>query len=339
MAPTIKDVAKKAGMSLGTVSYALNHDPRIKPQTAEKVRAAALSLGYALPPQGAPRGFRRSSGKKAKAMEGSSVVFIFIGKLRSVLRAPLYSSVLDGAECQCSRCNMNLVVRMVDSPEELNHDSDWRGNAGGVIMLASPNSSDIHDAIHPLPCVNVTGQWTDFWDHVVVDDELVGELAAKYIAGKGHKVCASVADGPRIIRQSSFVKHLEDKGVRTHYIQGDLVYADQTQHAVNRQNMVEVIERMMALTPRPTAVFFLTDMLTAAAYPIMIEKGILPGTDIDVVSCNNEEILLANLHPRPAVVDIHAFDIGRAAVTQLLWRRENPTAPLRKILIRPSFAE
>ncbi len=325
-------------MSLGTVSHALNHDPRIRPRTAEKVRAAALSLGYTLPSPGKRPGVRKSKGQKAKGTAGSSIIFLCIGKFKTVIRAPVFSSVLDGVQCQCKRSNLDLVVRMVDTPEELNDDSDWRGKVDGVIMLASPNSNDIREAIHPLPCVNVMGERMEFWDHVPVDDELVGELAANWIVGRGHQACACVGgDRPRYHRQSSFKKYLLDKGVHVHFIQGDLVVADQTQHAVNRRNMLEVIEKMMVASPKASAVFFLTDMLTAAAYPIMIEKGLLPGRDIDVVSCNNEEILLANLHPRPAVVDIQAFEIGRSAVSQLLWRRDNPEAPLRKVLVCPSM--
>ena len=89
--------------------------------------------------------------------------------------------------------------------------------------------------------------------------------------------------------------------------------------------------------PRPTGIFFPADMLTSVAYPLLYERGIVPGRDLDVVSCNNEEILLNNLHPKPAVIDIHAAAVGYRAVEQLLWRIEHPLEPKMKSLIDPEL--
>ena len=43
---TIKDIAKQAGVSIATVSYVLNNDPRIKKETAEKVLQVAEEMNY-----------------------------------------------------------------------------------------------------------------------------------------------------------------------------------------------------------------------------------------------------------------------------------------------------
>lgn len=43
---SIKDIAKRAGVSISTVSYALNGSPKVTPETAEKIRAIAKELNY-----------------------------------------------------------------------------------------------------------------------------------------------------------------------------------------------------------------------------------------------------------------------------------------------------
>ena len=60
--PTIKDVAKKAGVSVATASYAINGDERIKSETRQKVIDAAIELHYI--PNGSAKNLKRQ--KRAK---------------------------------------------------------------------------------------------------------------------------------------------------------------------------------------------------------------------------------------------------------------------------------
>ena len=44
--PSVRDVAERAGVSVGTVSHALNHPERVADSTLERVRAAIDELGF-----------------------------------------------------------------------------------------------------------------------------------------------------------------------------------------------------------------------------------------------------------------------------------------------------
>jgi DNA-binding LacI/PurR family transcriptional regulator len=59
-------------------------------------------------------------------------------------------------------------------------------------------------------------------------------------------------------------------------------------------------------------------------YPLLRRLGIKIGTDIQVVSCNNERSILAGLDPMPASIDLRPEEIGRKAVEQLRWRLVHP---------------
>jgi DNA-binding LacI/PurR family transcriptional regulator len=78
-------------------------------------------------------------------------------------------------------------------------------------------------------------------------------------------------------------------------------------------------------------------MLTAALYPRLHQRGLQPGRDIEVVSCNNEWPLLLGLQPRPAVVDVHGARTGRRAVEQLVWRTQHRDEPRVSVLLEPSL--
>jgi LacI family transcriptional regulator len=106
---------------------------------------------------------------------------------------------------------------------------------------------------------------------------------------------------------------------------------------VDQQAMAAVVDRLAGLTPRPTGLFAWSDMFTAALYPTLHRRGLQPGRDIAVVSCNNEWPLLLGLQPRPAIVDIQGVKVGRRAVEQLLWRMQNRREPRTVVLLTPTL--
>jgi len=333
---SVRDVALRAGVSVSTVSYVINNDPRIKEPTASRVREAMKEIGYVpLPPSSRRGPHPRKRGGEAL----DKVLLLYVKMARSVLGAPVYAQVVGGIEKALREHNLDLLVRFIDSPEELAVDNSWRKDLAGVILFAVDMDPVLDEALRLLPCVDVMGNFSveDYWDHIGVDDEYVGRLAARHMLSLGHKLCACVADGPRFRRELFFKIEMEAAGGSVVRIERDMMVIDADKHYVNRRKMETAIDALASLSPRPGGVFFLTDMLTAAAYPIMIEKGLLPGRDIDVVSCNNEELLMMNLHPRPPVVDVRAGEIGRRAVDQLLWRRANLDAPLQRVCVRPEL--
>ena len=62
-------------------------------------------------------------------------------------------------------------------------------------------------------------------------------------------------------------------------------------------------------------------------YSSLARRGLAVGSDVSMISCNNERSLLSNLHPGLTSIDIHADFIGRRAVDQLLWRIAHPLEP------------
>jgi DNA-binding LacI/PurR family transcriptional regulator len=99
------------------------------------------------------------------------------------------------------------------------------------------------------------------------------------------------------------------------------------------------VSELAVMQPRPSALFSTGDGILPLLYPLLLTAGIQPGKDIEIVSCNNEEPLLRELHPRPVEIELHTRLIGRRAVEQLLWRRQNPLAPRTCILLAPELVQ
>ena len=92
---TIKDVAKRAGVSIATVSYVMNNDLRISEATAKKVRQSAEELNYLA------SGIARSL-KKAKTDNVLVLVHNFSG--------PIYQEILEEIHTTLKKHNYRMIV-------------------------------------------------------------------------------------------------------------------------------------------------------------------------------------------------------------------------------------
>ena len=93
--PTIKDVAKKAGVSISTASYALNNLPNVHPETRQRILDAAKSLNYY--PNGTARNLKTRK-------TGNIGVFIY------GFAGPIFSDVLEGIRQMLQEYDYNIIV-------------------------------------------------------------------------------------------------------------------------------------------------------------------------------------------------------------------------------------
>jgi LacI family transcriptional regulator len=121
---TIKDVAKEAGVSIATVSYVLNNDPRIKKETTEKVMKAAKKLNYIA------SGIARSL-KKSK----TNIIIVFV----SNFAGPIYQEILENLHHILKSLGYKMIVCNGDLAESflLERQSD------GAIILDTNISMDL----------------------------------------------------------------------------------------------------------------------------------------------------------------------------------------------------
>ena len=98
-------------------------------------------------------------------------------------------------------------------------------------------------------------------------------------------------------------------------------------------------DRLASKRHRRLGLFDTRDEETVHVYPLLRQAGLEPDRDVVVVSCDNEQVRLSTLSPRPASIDLGAADIARHAVRRLAARiNHRDEAPVR-ILVNPQLID
>src|SRR5690554_3329625 len=92
---TIKDVAKRAGVSISTASYALNNKPNVHPKTRERVLKAANELNY----------YPNAHARNLKSRKSSNIGVFIYG-----FSGPIFSDLLEGINLELQKKQYNIIV-------------------------------------------------------------------------------------------------------------------------------------------------------------------------------------------------------------------------------------
>lgn len=338
---SIVDVARVARVSIGTASRVINGHPAVLPANVSAVRAAMASLGYQPPAPENRRGRRR---RPAKATTRIALLLLGGYDLTWMTdRSPVYSYVIHGIQRAMAEWGGDLLVRHLPRYAEVDELLRQQAPAGAILFGAEPTDA-LPAALADAPAVWVMGSPRRFaGDHLLPDHRRIGLLAAEHLLAAGHRVCgflgwdldgadARTSDGA--LRGLVFGAALAAAGGRMIPVAQDGLY----DHARNRTDdrvLDERLDRLFAASPRPTALFLGMDVYAPSVYRSLQRRGMRPGRDVAIVTCNNERPFLNGLDPAPTVIDIHADHLGQRAVERLRWRIAHPRAPAEQLLLAP----
>jgi LacI family transcriptional regulator len=275
-APTIRTVAAKAGVGVGTVSRVLNGGP-VSPELAEKVMRAVSSLAFT--PHPAARGLANRQaytiGLVVNSIRGSWFSELIAGveeallpSRRSVVIGTLrltgkYDASVIHAWLQERRVDGILFVRC--SKRELPLLEAAKAKRLPVALIAP----DAHgDALFEVHAQNVAG----------------GEIAAKHLWDLGHRRIAFLG-GPRVSRDTQ--ERL--KGVKSVFRKLGGETPDPVWFATNyyTDGGHEVVERFLKLEKRPTAVVCASDALALGFAKGVLDAGLRIPDDVSLIGFDN----------------------------------------------------
>jgi LacI family transcriptional regulator len=202
--PTIKDVAKLAGVSISTASYALNNLPNVHPDTRKRILDAAETLKYY------PNGIARNLKTKRT---GSIGVFIY------GFAGPIFSDVLEGIRQKLQENNFNIVVSSGKSSANLLKERQ----VDGAIIFDNELTDDvlINYANYGLPLYvldrNLDGK--NIYSSLIDNEGLVYNFIREMVK-KGYKDFGYLS-GPKVAfnnnhRYDGFVAALRDEHIKNH---------------------------------------------------------------------------------------------------------------------------
>ena len=186
--PTIRDVARHAGVSAATVSRVLNDSPLVLEPTRERVQAAVDELGYRL---------------NATARNLSIGRAMAIGVVVPFFTAPSVIERLRGVVERLGRGERreyDLMLFDVEAPEQRGgalRDLARRDRVAGLLIISLPISDAEVAALErdELPAVLVDATHPRL-PRVVIDNVRGGELAAEHLLARGHRRIGFVGDHP-----------------------------------------------------------------------------------------------------------------------------------------------
>ncbi|WP_062298813.1 LacI family DNA-binding transcriptional regulator [Demequina maris] len=189
MSVSVREVAARAGVSVGTVSNVLNRPDQVKAETVERVRAAIEELGYV--PNAAARQLR------AGRSQSLALLVLDVGN-------PFFTDVARGAEARAAKEGLTVLLANSDesSEREASHlDVFERQRVSGI--LVSPVEGDFtrleEIRKHGIPVVLVDrGADQARFASVSVDDVAGGALAARHLLEQGRRRLAFVGGPLRI---------------------------------------------------------------------------------------------------------------------------------------------
>ncbi len=304
-APTIKDVAEKAGVSTAAVSLFLNKRPGISKATRERIATAVETLGYV----------PRANGKRAGATQ-------FIGLLVEKLPLPIhadhfYSEITQGMQAEADRLGYHLVLAS-PSPDALPRVVAEQQVAGVIAVGGGDISDRLLDRLadHAVPLVLVDNQSNRrALDCVVVDNQHGGRLATSHLLELGHRRVAIIQGPPKY--KSLYERYL---GYRQAFLEADLepdpsLIQPSISSGLPLKGYREMQQLLQQRDP-PTAVFAVSDRTALGALEALREHGLRVPEDISLVGFDN---IAPGAHARPALttVGINKPDMGILAVQHL----------------------
>ncbi len=341
---SITEVARLAGVAHSTVSRLINDRGGVAPETSKRIRAAMDQLGYRpLPPHR-----RRGRNAAPAGIRTGNICLLLVGTSRKFLQRPGVHGTVTQIEAILRQRGLTMILAMTAGLHDLPPAITDRKCDGLLIIGESRNKLPLR--YQSFPAVWVLSSHTEAhgWaDHVLPDNTKIGILAADYLAEHGHRHLAFVNDKPKHPgfeeRGRSFLEAASGGGLEAsaYVSETDVEETSEDVWGFDRTDrLASLVDKLLSADPRPTGLFVPTDEQTVGLYSLLEQRGLRPGEDVSIVSCDNQDFWLHNLTPRPVSIDLNFEVIGTRAVEQLVMRISQPEQPSgTRILIPPRLVE
>ena len=319
--PTMKDVAREAGVGIKTVSRVVNGEGYVGEATAARVRAAVERLSY-----------RRdvSAGSLRRADRRTLSIGLLLGDVSNPFDAQVHRGVEDAASAAGFAV---LSASLDEDPERERELVPTMGSYqvdGLIVMPAGPDPTALQremDAGMPIVLVDrgVDGLETD---SVVVDNESGAKLATEHLISYGHRHIAFMGDRQFLptarMRLEGYRNACRAARVATH-IEQDL----------SNEYLAETATRaMLQASPAPTAIFAAQNLVTIGVVRALRSLGL----EHEIAVVGFDDITLGDLvSPAISVIAQDPHLIGKVAAERLLARISGDTSPVQQIVVPTSF--
>jgi LacI family transcriptional regulator len=319
--PTVKEVAKLAGVSTATVSRVLSGSTGVRKELIRRVQSAAHKLGYQ--PNPAARSLRVQSTRT-------------IGMVFPDIENSYYASVITGAEEVLQNAGYSLLLANYGEDPEREHSQLTTLRAehvAGILFAASCHpSTDYAIVLNAGIALVAVSRIPDGLnvDLATVSNQEGARQAIQHLINLGHRRIGFI-DGPLSLsttreRQAGYAKALRDAGLTAS--RDLIVYADFFHRAAG----FEAVTKLLSIPKRPTAILVVSNNMVFGALEALRANGIDVPRQMAVVGFGDTPSAVL-LRPSLTVVAQPAREIGAAGARLLLERLRDPNRPRRSIVL------
>lgn len=324
---SMKDIARACGVSVATVSKALNGQPDIGEETRARVCETAQKMGY----------MTNSAARALKTNRTYHIGVLFVDERQSGLAHEYFSTMLESfkAEAEAHGYDITFINHNVGGkPTSYLQHCRYRGVDGVVIACVDFTDPRVRElAESELPLVTV--------DHVfnnrlaVVSDNVHGmETLVRYAYEKGHRKIAFLHGEKTSVTQNrlvGFYRACEELGLEIpeEYVRESIFH--------NPDRCAQDTQALMSLPNRPTCILFPDDYSYVGGMNVLRQMGILVPEDVSVMGYDG--IHLAR------VIGLTTYwqdtrEIGRIAAERLISLIEHPkTTLIDRIMVSGKLLE
>ena len=278
--PTIDDVARRADVSVATVSRALRGLPNVAPSTRARVLEAATTLDYVIDPTAS-----RLAGGRSHT----------IGLVVPMLGQWFHAQVFTGVEGVVGAAGYDVLPFTMSGPGGVTRFIEslpFRKRVDGLVIADTPLDDEQFDAVMAAGVTTATlGTLVDGVAGLAVDNTAAARLAMRHLTGLGHNRIAligGVDDDP--FRFSVPVDRF--RGYQEALQAAEVPYDPKLAVPGNfsLDGGAEAMHRLLALDDPPTAVFACSDEMAIGAMQVARDAGIRVPEELSIVGIDDHDV-------------------------------------------------
>jgi DNA-binding LacI/PurR family transcriptional regulator len=304
---TIKDIAERAGVSKGAVSYALNGRPGVSDETRLRILAIADELGW----------YPNRAARALSASRADACGLVLARPATTIALEPFFMEFIAGVEGKLSPRSIGLTLQLVRSvAEEIDIYRRWFGEhrVDGVFVVDVRHDDPRTEALQEigLPAVviggpHLGGPMPSVWH----DEGSVVVEAVQYLAALGHRRIARVAGVEEFVHTQQRTLAFEHTTAELG-LEAEVVATDYTPESGAR-----VTRRLLSSPEPPTAIIFDSDLLAVTGLGVAQQMGFVVPDDLSLIGWDDSLISRVVHPPLTAITrDIEAY--GNTAARHLL---------------------
>ena len=325
---SMKDIAHRCGVSIATVSKALNGQLDIGEETRGRILRTAEEMGY----------MTNAAARALKTKRTYNLGVLFVDPMHGGLAHEFFSAVLDGIRSEAERSNYDItfINNFGSRASTYLQHCRYRGVDGVVIASADFTDPMVTELVNSeLPVVTIDHV---FNNHIaVVSDNTRGmEELVRFAASRGHRRLALIHGEKTTVtlnRLAGFYRACEalDIPVRDEWVREGVFH--------DPQGCCRITKELLAQPEKPTCVFFPDDYSYIGGLNAVTEAGLRIPEDISAVGYDG--IPLSRIvSPVLTTWRQDTAGMGAAAASALIGLIEHPrTAILDRVVIKGSLQE